>query len=111
MSLNILTDVIIEELERKKQAIVGFDNVLNMLSYCGNLNVKTIKGKSYGYVKYRSSLEENPKLICVGNIDKISEEKMAKINKEIYLWNLYNDQKEEVKEDIKKLEKVIKVLV
>ena len=110
MSLEILKDVLIEELDRKHRAIRSFENVLNGISYCSKIYVKEINGNDYAYVKYRDNSSSKPKERCMGNYQKISKDVIEEIESQSQQWVMFNKQHKEVREDIAKLERMMKII-
>lgn len=82
MSLKMFKDVVIEELERKRLALMSFDNALKDVSYCSYIYRKKIKGIEYLYVKYREDINKKPKEVLIGRADKIEESKIQQINEQ-----------------------------
>ena len=110
MSLEILKDVLVEELDRKHRAMRSFENVLNGISYCSKIYVKVIHGKDYAYVKVRDNSSSKPKERCIGNYEKISENLIQEIENQSQQWIMFNKQHKEVREDIVKLERMMKII-
>lgn len=110
MSLEILKEVIIEEFERKQRALKSFNNVLNDISYCSNIYIKNIKGNDYLYVKYRKDCNQKPKETLIGNAEKVEESKLEEIKNQSKMWYQYQKQAKEVKQDISKLERIMKLI-
>ncbi len=82
MALDMLKDVLIEELDRKHKAYNAFQINLDNLSYCGKLQIKVIHGNEYGYIKYRKNVDSKPKIICIGNLEKMNPQKLEEIKEE-----------------------------
>ncbi len=110
MSLNILKGVLEEELERKKEVSALYQEYIDKINYCGKLNIKKIHGDEYVYINYRENKSVKPKIICIGNLKKLDPQKLDDIKEQARRWKVYNNNKKEADEDVKKIERMLKII-
>lgn len=100
MSLQLIKDVLIEELDRKIKAKQLFEERLKDTYKYGHIEIKTIDNIEYLYVYH----EEKNKCICVGEYSKEKEFEYKKI---IKLRKTALENLESVNSDIPVLQQMI----
>lgn len=107
MSNKILKEVIEEEIERKKRALRAMELQISDHLVRSKVVIKTIDNNQYYYVKYQNE-DNEVEWKSVGNVFKISDEIVQKLNVQYNEYKMFVEQAKEIKEDIKELEKVYK---
>lgn len=107
MSLDIYKNMLMEEIDRKKRALKAF-NLDTIKNQRKQIYFKKIKGNTYIYINDGTSGNFHYKLL--GNINSFSASQLQKLknnsNKYIENQNSIN----EIKQDLIKLERMVKIL-
>lgn len=108
MALTIIKGQLEEELNRKKRAINAFSKEIEQSQIIGQLQTKKIKQNYYFYVL--KNINGKKKLSYVGSVDKVKKSTLNEINDSFNRYQKLRKTLLELKEDEKKLERVVKIL-
>lgn len=107
MALDIYKNMIIEEIDRKKRALRAFEkDIVN--NDRKPIYIKNVKNNKYVYINDGKKGEFHYKLL--GNVNSFSDDEFNRLNSNSKKYNENIKNINEIKEDIIKLEKMLKVL-
>lgn len=107
MSLDVYKNMLLEEIDRKQRALVGFNNDI-VENKRMPIYLKKIQGRDYVYINDGIKGDFHYKLL--GNVNSFSKEEMEKLrfNSNKYQDNL--NKIKEIKDDLVKLKRMVNII-